>query len=84
MHAQGNPCQCSTMTRNRPAYLEQGAAIAHGVSKEAVNGRAARLGAQQHGAIGQYHALQQVQVVLARAVAHIDRAATDLQMHEDT
>ena len=69
-------------SRGWAAHLQQGLLVAHAVCKEAVQCRAPRLRAQQHIPIRQHHALQQIDVVLPWAVAHIHWAATDLhQVH---
>ena len=52
--------------------------VAHAVTKEAVQGGAPRLRAQQHAAIWQHHALQQLHVVPPRPVTHIHWATTHL------
>ena len=64
--------------RKHGANLKEGLLVAHTVSKKAVHGGAARLRAQEDIAVWQHHALQELHVVLPRAIAHIHRAAAHL------
>lgn len=57
------------------AHLEEARPVPQRVAEQAVARRAARQRAAQHGAVGQHEAAQQLEVMLARFVRHVDRAA---------